>query len=162
MQHWRIFFYNFINKEDKVKKMVNVYIKNLRKSWVTGIFPPMIVIGFVGMIALSWPSMKELILERLEDMNNPIYKAILGDLGLAGLGLTWEGAIFMYAGGTMNILILLVAFLPARLLSVEVDKNTLDVMLSHPIPRWRYILEKFAVYLSYGLLFPISIIIIMI
>ncbi|MFX0014031.1 MAG: ABC transporter permease subunit [Promethearchaeota archaeon] len=138
--------------------MVHVYLKNLRKSWVTGIIPPLFVVGFVSTIAIGFPSLRKTILDRLSQMSNPIYQAILGDLGLEGLGLTWQGALFMYAGGTMNIILLFVAlFIPARLLSTEIDKNTLDVMLSYPIPRWRYLLEKFSVYLTYGLLFPISI-----
>jgi ABC-type transport system involved in multi-copper enzyme maturation permease subunit len=144
-------------------KMVYVYLKNLRKSWLTGIVPPLFVIGFVVTIALGFPSLRDTILDRLAQMSNPIYQAILGDLGLEGLGLTWQGALFMYTGGTMNIILLFVAlFIPARLLSTEVDKNTLDIMLSFPIPRWRYLLEKFSVYLTYGLLFPISIIAILI
>jgi ABC-type transport system involved in multi-copper enzyme maturation permease subunit len=143
--------------------MVHVYLKNLRKSWLTGIVPPLFVIGFVSTIALGFPSLRDTILDRLAQMDNPVYQAILGDLGLEGLGLTWQGALFMYAGGTMNIILLFVAlFIPARLLSTEIDKNTLDVMLSYPIPRWRYLLEKFAVYLTYGLLFPISIVSILI
>lgn len=143
--------------------MVYVYLKNLRKSWLTGIVPPLIVIGFVATIAIGFPSLRDTILDRLAQMSNPIYQAILGDLGLEDLGLTWQGALFMYAGGTMNIILLFVAlFIPARILSTEIDKNTLDVMLSYPIPRWRYLLEKFGVYLTYGLLFPISIIAILI
>lgn len=139
--------------------MVHVYLKNLRKSWLTGIVPPLFVIGFVATIAIGFPSLRDTILDRLAEMSNPIYQAFLGDLGLEGLGLTWQGALFMYAGGTMNIILLFVAlFIPARLLSTEIDKNTLDVMLSYPIPRWRYLLEKFGVYLTYGLLFPISLI----
>jgi len=62
--------------------MVNVYLKNLRKSWLTGVIPSVIVVGFVGTIAAGWPSMKELILERLTTMNNPIMQAILGLEGL--------------------------------------------------------------------------------
>ena len=143
--------------------MVNVYLKNLRKSWLTGVMPSVIVVGFVGTIAAGWPSMKELIIERLETMNNPIMQAILGDLGLEGLGLSWQAALFMYAGGTMNILLLFIAiFVPARLLSAEVDRNTFDVMLSFPIKRWRYLLEKFFVYLTYNFLLPISMILVMI
>ena len=137
--------------------MVYVYLKNLKKSWLTGIVPPAIIVGFVGTIALGWPSMKELILERLETMDNPVMQAILGDLGLSGLGLTWEAALFMYAGGTMNILLLFVAiFIPARLLSTEIDKKTFDVTLSLPIPRWRYLLEKFGVFVTYSIILPIS------
>jgi ABC-type transport system involved in multi-copper enzyme maturation permease subunit len=143
--------------------MVNVYLKNMRKSWLTGLMPSVILVGFVGIIAAGWPSMKELIIERLETMNNPIMQAILGDLGLEGLGLTWQAALFMYAGGTVNLLILFIAiFIPARLLSTEVDKNTFDVMLSFPIKRWRYLLEKFSVYVTYNLLLPISMILVMI
>lgn len=143
--------------------MVNVYLKNLRKSWIGGIVPPLFLAGFVGLIAMSWSSLQDLILERLEQMNNPIYQAILGDLGLEGFGLTFQGALFMYGGGTLNILILFVSLvIPARLLSTEIDKKTMDVMLSFPIPRWRYLLEKFSVYLTYNLLFPILFIAVLI
>jgi len=143
--------------------MVNVYLKNLRKSWIGGIIPPLFLVGFVGLIAMSWSSMQDLILERLEQMNNPIYQAILGDLGLEGFGLTFQGALFMYGGGTLNLLILFVSLvIPARLLSTEIDKKTMDMMLSFPIPRWRYLLEKFSVYLTYNLLFPILFIAVLI
>ena len=136
--------------------MSQVYFKNLKKSLVTGILPAIIVISFITSIALSWSSLQELILERLEQMSNPVYQAILGDLGLEGLGLTWQAAIFMYAGGTMNILLLLLALYPARSLYQEVDKKSFDILFSYPVPRWKYLFEKFAVYLTFGILFPLS------
>ncbi|MHA2295073.1 MAG: ABC transporter permease [Candidatus Hodarchaeales archaeon] len=143
--------------------MINVYSKNLRKSWLVNIVGPITVAGFVLMIASAWTSMQDMILDRLEAMSNPIYQAILGDLGLEGMGLTWQAAIFMYAGGVMNIVLLVVAMLiPARVLSTEIDKNTLDVVLSYPIPRWRYLLEKFSVYLTYNILFPILMVVVLI
>jgi ABC-type transport system involved in multi-copper enzyme maturation permease subunit len=46
-------------------------------------------------------------------------------------------------------------FIPARLLASQMDNNTLDVMLSYPVPRWRYALEKFSVFLSYNVLYPV-------
>jgi len=139
--------------------MVNVYLKNLRKSWVTGLIGPAVIMGFVGLIGFGYPVMKDIILERLEQMQNPIMTAILGDLGLEGLDFGFEAAMFMYAGGTLNILVLFISlFIPARLLSTEVDKKTIDVMLSFPISRWRYLAEKFAVYLSYNILLPIVMI----
>ncbi len=142
--------------------MVNVYLKNMRKSWLAGIVPSAVVVVFVATIAIAWPSMKELIIDRLETITNPIMQAILGDLGLEGLGLTWQAALFMYAGGTMNILLLFIAiFIPARLLSTEIDSKTFDVMLSMPIKRWRYLLEKFCVYLTYNFILPISMVSIM-
>jgi ABC-type transport system involved in multi-copper enzyme maturation permease subunit len=143
--------------------MVHVYLKNLRKSWMTGLVPPLIAAAFVGTVALSFPTMIDVILERLGTMSSPIYKAILGDLGLEDLGLTWQAVLFMYGGGTMNILVLFVAlFIPARILSTEIDKNTLDVMLSYPIPRWRYLFEKYGVYITYSLIFPMAIVVFMI
>ncbi|MHA1168947.1 MAG: ABC transporter permease subunit [Candidatus Hodarchaeales archaeon] len=136
----------------------HVYSKNMRKNWLINIVGPLTVAGFVLMIAAGWTSMQDMILERLEQMSNPIYQAILGDLGIEGLGFNWQGAIFMYAGGVMNILLLFVAMLiPSRMLAAEIDKRTLDVVLGFPIPRWRYLLEKFGVYLSYNLLFPITL-----
>jgi ABC-type transport system involved in multi-copper enzyme maturation permease subunit len=139
--------------------MVNVYLKNLKKSWLTGFVPPLVIVGFVGLIAIGWPSMQEIILQRLETMDNPVMKAIIGDLGISGLGATWEAAMFMYAGGTMNILLLFVAiFVPTRLLSTEIDKNTFDIMLSLPIPRWRYLLEKFSVYVTYSMFTPFAMV----
>ncbi len=139
--------------------MVNVYLKNLRKSWLTGFVGPVTVASFVSLIAMSWFSMQETILDRLEQMNNPIFQAILGDMGLEGFGLTWEAAMYMYAGGTMNIVLVVVAFvIPARLLSTEIDKKALDMVLSFPIPRWKYLLEKFSVYLTFNFLFPILLI----
>ncbi|MFX1516825.1 MAG: ABC transporter permease subunit [Promethearchaeota archaeon] len=143
--------------------MVHVYLKNLRKSWLTGLVPPLVAAAFVGTVALSFPTMIDTILDRLAMMSNPIYQAILGDLGLEDLGLTWQAVLFMYGGGTMNILVLFVAlFIPARILSTEIDKNTLDVMLSYPIPRWRYLLEKYGVYITYSLIFPMAIVVFMI
>ena len=143
--------------------MVQVYLKNLKKSWLTGLVPPVVAAVFMGTVALSFPTMIDVILERLGTMSSPIYKAILGDLGLEDLGLTWQAVLFMYGGGTMNILVLFVAlFIPARILSTEVDKNTLDVMLSYPIPRWRYLLEKYGVYITYSLIFPMAIVVFMI
>jgi ABC-type transport system involved in multi-copper enzyme maturation permease subunit len=53
------------------------------------------------------------------------------------------------------LMIIVTIFLPVKLISAEVDNHTLDVMLSYPIRRWRYIFEKFSVYLTYNLLYPI-------
>ena len=134
--------------------MVNVYLKNMKKSWIVGLMGPAVVAMFVGLIGFGYPVMKEMILQRIEQMQSPIMQAILGDLGIENL-FGFEAAMFMYAGGTLNILVLFASLVvPARLLSTEIDKNTLDVMLSFPISRWRYLLEKFSVYLTYNFLYP--------
>ncbi len=148
--------------------MVHVYLKNFKKSWLIGIIGPIFVIGFLSTIAISWPmsSMRELILERVQMMNNPIYRAILGDIGLPlefQEQFPWQAALFMYGAGTVQIIILVATiFIPARMLSTEIDKKALDMVMSLPIPRWRYLLEKFSVYLTYNILYPITLITVMI
>ena len=139
--------------------MSQVYIKNFKKSFITGILPPVIVISFITSIALSWSSLQDIIMERLEQMGNPVYQAILGDLGLEGLGLTWQAAIFMYAGGTMNILLVLLSLYPARSLYQEIDKKSFDIIFSYPVSRWKYLFDKFAVYMTFGALFPLSMLV---
>ena len=65
----------------------------------------------------------------------------------------------MYTFSWMEMLMIFVTiFIPVRTISTEVEKNTLDVMLSYPITRWRYLLEKFSVFLTYNLLYPILMI----
>ena len=140
--------------------MVRVYLKNLRKNWLNGIAPPIIVTMFIPLITSIWPEFKEKASVFTELMKNPVYRAFLGKLGLADLG-TWQGffSIEIFVWLEM-ILVYITIFVPVRLISTEVDKRTLDVMLSYPIPRWRYLFEKFSVYLSFNFLYPIVILII--
>ena len=61
----------------------------------------------------------------------------------------------MYAFIIMEYVILFkTIFIPAKLISNEVEKNTFDLVLSNPISRWRYILEKYSTFLVYNLLYP--------
>lgn len=137
--------------------MVKVYLKNFRKKWLNGVAPPIVVTMFAPLIASIWPEFKEQASAWTEILKNPVYQAFLGRLGLADIG-TWSGFYFMYIFVWLEmILVYITIFVPVRLISTEVDKNTLDVMLSYPIPRWRYLFEKFSVYLSYNFLYPILI-----
>ena len=139
--------------------MVKVYLKNLRKKWLNGVTPPIVVTLFVPLIMSIWPEFKEQASFFAELLKNPVYRAILGQLGLADIS-TWSGYYFMYIFVWMEMILLYITiFVPVRLISTEVDKNTLDVMLSYPIPRWSYLFEKFSVYLSYNFLYPILILI---
>ncbi|MFQ5820671.1 MAG: ABC transporter permease [Candidatus Heimdallarchaeota archaeon] len=136
--------------------MVNVYLKGVRKQWLIGIAVPLSVAIFIPLIASIWPDMKAQAAAWAEFLKNPIYKAFLGDV--ADLS-TWAGFYNMYIFVWLEWIIMFVAiFIPARIISNEVNKNTLDVMLSYPIPRWRFVLEKFSVYLSYNFLYPIILV----
>jgi ABC-2 type transport system permease protein len=133
---------------------MRVYLKNLRKGWKGGVITPFFVSMIVPLMASIWPSFKAQAASFAELLQNPVYQALLGQLGLMDI-TTWQGVFYMYMGVCMEWAIVFLAILiPARIVAGEVDKNTLDVTLSYPIPRWRYLLEKFMVYLTYSLLYP--------
>jgi ABC-2 type transport system permease protein len=137
---------------------MRVYLTNLRKGWKGGILTPFFVSLIVPLMAGIWPSMKgELALAYSEILQNPIYQALLGQLGILDM-TTWQGVFYMYVGICMEWAIVFIAILiPARIIAGEVDKNTLDVTLSYPISRWRYLLEKFMIYATYNLLYVVFI-----
>jgi len=133
---------------------MRVYLKNLRKGWKGGIITPLFVSLIVPLIAGIWPSFQEQAAAFSAILQNPIYQALLGQMGLMDI-TTWQGIFYMYVGICLEWAIVFIAILiPARIVAGEVDKNTLDVTLSYPIPRWRYLLEKFMVYATYSLLYP--------
>ncbi|MGD2201523.1 MAG: ABC transporter permease subunit [Candidatus Bathyarchaeota archaeon] len=133
---------------------MRVFLKNLQKGWKGGVITPLFVSMIVPLIAGIWPSFKEQAASFAEILKNPIYQALLGQMGLMDI-TTWQGIFYMYVGICMEWAIVFIAILiPARIVAGEVDKNTLDVTLSYPIPRWRYLLEKYIVYLIYSSLYP--------
>lgn len=133
---------------------MRVYLKNLQKGWKGGIISPFFVSMFTPLIASIWPSMKEQAAIFAEFLKSPIYQALLGQMGVMDI-TTWQGFFYMEVGLTLEFVVVFLAILiPTRIITGEVDKNTLDVTLSYPIPRWRYLLEKFMVYLTYSLLYP--------
>jgi ABC-2 type transport system permease protein len=133
---------------------MRVYLKNLMKGWKGGVITPFVVSLFTFLIGSIWPSFKEQASAFAELLQNPFYQAILGEIGLFDIS-TWQGMFYMYVGMILEWTVIFLAILiPARIVAGEVDKNTLDVTLSYPIPRWRYLLEKFMVYLTYSLLYP--------
>jgi len=137
--------------------MLTTYFKRMKKNWLIGIVPPLFCILFIPIIAMIWPELKTQAEAFSAILENDIYKIMLGDLA-EGIFTPWQGMIVMYVFIWIDfILIFITIFMPVRIISSEVDKRTLDVTLSYPIPRWKYLLEKYAVYLSFQLLYPILV-----
>ena len=133
---------------------MRVYLKNLMKGWKAGVIIPFVISLFTLVLGGIWPSFKEQASAFTELLQNPFYQAILGEIALFDIS-TWQGFFYIEVGVILEFSVIFLAILiPARILAGEVDKNTLDVTLSYPIPRWRYLLEKFMVYLTYSLLYP--------
>ncbi len=138
--------------------MVHILLKNMKKSILSGILPPLIIVLMIIMISGIWPSVKVHMATFADILENPVYEAMLGQLGLADIS-TFQGflsiEIFTMLEMTMIFITMLI---PARMITSEVDKRTLDITISYPITRWRLILEKFGAYLIYNLLYPILLI----
>jgi len=133
---------------------MRVYLKNLMKGWKGGVITPFILSLFTLVLGGIWPSFQEQASAFAELLKNPIYMAILGEMALFDIS-TWQGFFYIEVGVILEFSVIFLAILiPARIVAGEVDKNTLDVTLSYPIPRWRYLLERFMVYLTYSLLYP--------
>ena len=137
--------------------MINVYLKGMTKRWKS-FLAPVITIGlFVIMIAAIWPTLSEQAEVFQSIIDNPVYQSILGSLG-AVIFTTWEGVFYLYIFVWLEMVIVFVTvFSPTRIVTNEIDKKTLDVALSYPIQRWRYLLERFGIYLTYNLLYPVFI-----
>lgn len=140
-----------------INYLFSVYLKFLRKNWLWGILPPLLVALLVPLIGSVWLELEKELVMFADVLNSPVYKAILGSLSEFDLG-TWTGFYYLEIFTWLDIVILFAAILvPSRLISTEVDKKTLDFILSYPIARWQYILEKFSVFLTYNFLYPIFI-----
>lgn len=135
----------------------DIYKKGLQKGWLTGLIPPTVVALFIPFLAIIWPDIKSQAEAFQDILDSPIYKALLGDLGLLPM-TEWYGIFVMYIFMFVEYFIIIIAiFIPTRIITGEVDKNTLDTMLSLPVPRWRFILEKYLVFITYNLLYLVII-----
>ncbi|MHA2366103.1 MAG: ABC transporter permease [Candidatus Hodarchaeales archaeon] len=136
-----------------------IYTKGLQKGWLIGILPAMLVGVFVLLIVSIWPEFKEEAAAMQDLLDNDMYKLMLGELGLLNIG-TFIGFYAMEIFTILEfIMIFFTIFVPARIVSSEVDQRTLDVMLSYPVSRRDFLIQKFAVYNTITLSFPIIILI---
>ncbi|MBY9000384.1 MAG: ABC transporter permease subunit [Candidatus Heimdallarchaeota archaeon] len=137
--------------------MVHIFLNYLKKKWKGGIIAPISLGLFIPLIAVIWPEMRKASEVFTTILESPIYQAMLGELGLIDIS-QWSGAFQMYIFLILEYFLLFTTiFVTTKIITSEIDKKTLDVMLSYPIPRWRFLLEKFGGYLFYCLLYPLVI-----
>ena len=136
--------------------MLEIYIKSYKKTYYLGLIIAIIVGALVALVVSIWPEFKAQSESFRELLDSPLYGAILGemvDLDIA----TFQGFYGMYLFIYLEMILLFLGiFYGASLVSREIDKNTLDLMLSLPISRTRFLSEKFLVYLSNTIFIPIS------
>ncbi|MHA1989895.1 MAG: ABC transporter permease subunit [Candidatus Hodarchaeales archaeon] len=128
---------------------LTIYFKFLRKGWLLVLLPGLVIAVFGLMMASIWPEFESVINDPsfTELLNSPFYQALAGT-GTLNLS-TFEGFWAIEILTILDFLMLfIVIFFPSRIITNEVDKNTLDIALSYPVPRWQFVLQKFLVYLT--------------
>jgi ABC-type transport system involved in multi-copper enzyme maturation permease subunit len=104
------------------------------------------------MVAI-WPSFEEYMADFADLLNQPFYKALLPE----GADFTSvEGFLAMEIFTMSDIFFMaLILLFGIQIVNREVDSGTLDFMLSFPVPRWRFILEKVFAYITVTFSFPV-------
>lgn len=136
--------------------VLNYYFKELRKNWIIGIAPAILLGLLAILMALIWPEFEEYIIDLEELLQADLYQAILSS-GALELGFdSFEGFLGMEFSFFIVFFIIAIGVTQgASIVTREVDRHTIDIVLSFPIPRWQLLLEKYAVANTYTLLFPI-------
>jgi ABC-2 type transport system permease protein len=140
---------------------LTIYFKFLRKGWLLAILPGIVLAAFGVMMMAIWPEYSELFADNPafdELLNNPVYTALLGggDLSIN----TFQGFYAIEIFTILEFLMLfLTVFIPVRIISNEVDKNTLDIALSYPISRWQFLIQKYLVYLTQMAFIPVFVVV---
>ena len=134
---------------------LNVYTTNMKKRWIGGMSPTLIVAFLALMMLTIWPEFKDSISSFEELMKANIYKAMMGE-DLMGMGIgTFQGFYAMEIFTTVNFFVIFVAaFQAGSIVSKEADSNTLDLMFSYPIKRWWFVFQRYLTYATFVLMFP--------
>jgi len=139
--------------------VLTIYKKQLQKTWLFWTVPIALLVAMALLLIWIWPDY-EPIMKQFETVleDNPVFAALLGE-GTLDLGISsFEGfasvEMFMVADIVFMALILLFGTMS---IAREADSGTLDIILSYPVPRWEFLLEKLLAFITLTLSFPILV-----
>ncbi|MFX0182125.1 MAG: ABC transporter permease subunit [Candidatus Hodarchaeota archaeon] len=133
--------------------MLSIYTKQIRKNWLIWFLPILVLAGFSLLMVALWPSFEDYMAGFGDLLEQPFYKALLPE----GADFTSvEGFLAMEIFTIADIFFMAVILLfGIQIVNREVDSGTLDFMLSFPVPRWRFILEKVFAFITVTFSFPV-------
>ncbi len=133
--------------------MFTIYIKQLQKNWLPWSLISVVMAAFSLLMVLIWPSFEPYVEMLQEMLELPLYTALLGE----GIPLTSiEGLLSMELFILSDIFFMgLILLFGVQCIPREVDSGSLDFILSFPVPRWRFLLEKLAAFITITFSFPI-------
>jgi ABC-2 type transport system permease protein len=128
--------------------MTNVGVIFKRALWDarTGILGWGIGLGLIALFEVAmFPTIQNAFSNIAELLDNPLYRAFLGESADAAAFATPEGflAIYMLAFVPLYLAVYMV-LLGLGIVSNDEERGRLDVLLGTPIPRWQLVAEKFA------------------
>lgn len=134
--------------------VLNIYTKFMRKKLIAGLIPGLLMLLLGYYMAMIWPGMESGLEAFNALLESPLYKGIMGS-GAIELGMTtFTGAFALMVGFYMLLLILILGmFNGTKIVTSEINRETMDMTLSYPIPRWRLLLEKFAIINTFSVVF---------
>ena len=134
-------------------KMLDIYKNQLRKKGLGWSVISFITAAFSLLMVALWPSFEPFLPMFQEMMEMPFYEAIIGE----ALGFTSvEGLLTMELYILSDIFYMgLILLFGIQCITREVDSGSLDFVLSFPITRKRFLLEKLFAYITVSASFPI-------
>lgn len=133
--------------------MLTIYIKQLQKNWLSWSLISVVTAAFSLLMVLIWPSFEPYVAMLEEMLKLPFYTALIGE----GLPLTSvEGLLGMELFIMSDIFFMgLILLFGIQCIPREVDSGSLDFILSFPVPRWRFLVEKLAAFITITFSYPI-------
>lgn len=133
--------------------MFDIYLKQLRKNWLIWSLVSFIIAAFSILMVIIWPSFipyAEMINDMLE---LPLYQGMLGE----GMPLnSLEGLLSMEMFIMSDIFFMgIILVFGIQCVTREVESGSLDFILAFPVPRWRFLLEKIAAFVTITFSYPV-------
>lgn len=135
--------------------MLTIYKKQLQKTWLFWIVPILLLVAMALLVVFIWPDYAPILAEfDIIFADNPLFASLLGETNMGSFEGFISVEMFVVSDFVFMILILLFGTL---VIAREADSGTLDVILSYPVPRWKFLLEKLLAIITLSLTFPILI-----
>ncbi|MHA1977643.1 MAG: ABC transporter permease [Candidatus Hodarchaeales archaeon] len=133
--------------------MLEIYTKQLHKKWLAWSAISFVTAGFSLLMVALWPGFEPYVEALQQMLELPFYEAILGETS----GLTSvEGLLTMELFILSDIFFMGVILLfGIQCITREVDSGSLDFMMSFPVSRRRFLIEKFLAFLTVTASYPI-------
>ncbi|MFX0208960.1 MAG: ABC transporter permease [Candidatus Hodarchaeota archaeon] len=135
--------------------MLTIYKKQIQKTWLFWILPITLLVAMALLVVWIWPEYEPILIQMEEAFkDNPLLDAFFGESDLG----SFEGFVTVEMFIMADILFMaLIVLVGTMAIAREADSGTLDVILSYPVSRWKFLLEKLLAIITLSVTFPIFV-----